>query len=165
MPAHEFLLEDYRLKVQYLTDQFQRMWNRFQFLLSLETVLAGLFFAPLSGARAVSAPSFAVVGIAVSLFWYVVGAEDRFLVETYRAQVKDAAKDVAVDVKVEGYTYVGELEKLGRRHHIPLIGALNVAYKSPVEWRIEQISVTHLAAIFPLLMLAFWLVMLGTTIH
>jgi hypothetical protein len=38
----EFLVEDYKLKVGYLTEHFSRVWTRFNFFISLETLVAGV---------------------------------------------------------------------------------------------------------------------------
>jgi hypothetical protein len=160
-PTRDFLLEDYRLKAQYLTDQFSRMWNRFQFLLTIETAVAGLYFAPLGDKRIVSAPAFAIIGITVSLFWYTVGAQDRAYVVWYRMQLENAAKKVAPAFGLDQYSYVGDETGFGSAHDLPVLGSFKVHFVSPLEWRVDRISVTHLAAAFPLLVLVFWIVMLS----
>jgi hypothetical protein len=37
----DFLLEDYKQKISYLTNHLQRMWRRFNFFVTLETALLG----------------------------------------------------------------------------------------------------------------------------
>jgi len=37
MELDDFLLEDYKLKIAYLTNHFDRMWNRFNFFVGIET--------------------------------------------------------------------------------------------------------------------------------
>jgi hypothetical protein len=58
---------------------FGRMWTRFNYFVGIETALIGgkLIF----GNRKLS-PEVAIVGVVVSLIWYVMGGEDRFLVRS-----------------------------------------------------------------------------------
>lgn len=146
----EFRLKDYELKVTYLVGEFERMWTRFQFLLGIETLLVGLFFAPLQPTRLVSASFFAAIGLAASLFWYVVGAEDKYLVWLYRGQVQEAAGKVIEILGIsDGYQFVGQTEV-----------KQNPRFISPIEWRYRAISITTLVAIFPILTVFLWLVLL-----
>src|SRR5882672_9827951 len=89
----DFLIKDYELKIRYLTDHFSRMWTRFNYFIGIESALIGgkLIFGGGKLSRGV-----AIVGAVVSLIWYVMGAEDRFLVRVYRDEhVKNAASLVA----------------------------------------------------------------------
>src|SRR5260221_1758717 len=95
MNADDFLARDYELKVRYLTDHFQRMWTRFNFFVTIESALVGGKF--ILGAGKLTA-GLAVVGVVLSLIWYIFGAEDRFLVRVYRKQVEDAARKLAESV-------------------------------------------------------------------
>ena len=146
----DFRLKDYELKVTYLVGEFERMWNRFQYLLGLETLLVGLFFAPLQPTRLVSASFFAAIGLAASVLWYVVGAEDKYLVWLYRAQVQEAAHKVIEILRLgDDYQFVGQTEVKG-----------NPRFITPIEWRYPAISITTLVAIFPILTVVLWLVLL-----
>lgn len=140
----EFLRDDYHLKVDYLKDQFTRMWNRFQFMLGLETAVAGLYFVPLGTGGVARALAFSVLGLIVSLGWWVMGAEDRFLVVLYRDQVKEAAEKAAATVGITRPVYVGDESHAERRR------------QNPIEWRREWISITRLPAIFALVAIALW---------
>ena len=85
----------------------------------------------------------------VSLIWYIMGAEDRFLVRVYRDHVKNAddlvAKSVWGDTRPP-YCHVGEVKESSKSLHWELSG-----------WRLEPISTTRLAALIPLLVLIAWL--------
>jgi hypothetical protein len=41
LPPREFLLSDYELKVEYLTEHFGRMWTRFNYFVGIESALVG----------------------------------------------------------------------------------------------------------------------------
>jgi hypothetical protein len=147
LPPREFLLNDYELKVEYLTEHFGRMWTRFNYFVGIESALVGgnLIF----GDGKLS-PQIAIVGVVVSLIWYVMGAEDRFLVRVYRGHVKDAADLIAETMWNAAahipYRHVGEVEESSRTLKWELSG-----------WRVEAISTTRLAAWIPLVVLLTWL--------
>jgi hypothetical protein len=67
-----FLQKDYELKITYLTDQFARMWNRFNYFVAIEAALVGgKFLIP----NEVLSRALAIVGVLISALWYVMGAE------------------------------------------------------------------------------------------
>ena len=153
LPPKDFLVKDYELKVRYLTDQFSRMWTRFNYFVSIESALVGgkLIFGNGKLSREV-----AIVGAVVSLIWYVMGAEDRFLVRVYRGHVKDAADLLAKavwDNSAQGpYVHVGEVSESSKGLRWELSG-----------WRSEHLSTTRLAALIPLMALFTWLGLLIVT--
>lgn len=146
LPPKDFLIKDYELKVGYLTQHFGRMWTRFNYFVGIESALVGgkLIF----GSGKLSS-EVAIVGAIASLIWYVMGAEDRYLVRVYRAHVKDAADLLAKavwDAATHGpYRHVGEVAESSKRLDWELSG-----------WRVESISTTRLAAWIPLLALLTW---------
>jgi hypothetical protein len=87
MASKDFLFEDYKVKVQYLTDHFSRMWIRFNFLLTLNTALFAFSFQK---GTTTFGPLFAGAGIVLCVLWYVFGANDNHLVEVYRKQIEDS---------------------------------------------------------------------------
>jgi hypothetical protein len=83
-----FLKDDYKYKIDYLTAHMTRMWTRFNFFVTLETALLGgrvIFMGE------EPTPMIGVAGIVLSLIWYTMGAQDRFLMDFYRWQVMEAA--------------------------------------------------------------------------
>src|SRR5688572_31501910 len=86
-----FLIEDYKYKIDYLTAHMTRMWTRFNFFVTLETALLGGRVL-LVGDK--PAPMVGIAGMFLSLVWYVMGAQDRFLMDFYRWQVMEAAERV-----------------------------------------------------------------------
>lgn len=146
LPQKDFLIKDYELKIAYLTDHFSRMWTRFNYFVGIESALMGgnLIFS-----NGKLSPEVAMVSAIVSLIWYVMGAEDRFLVRIYRGHVTDAAALVARSVWGDTQPHfcpVGEIKDSWKAIHWELSG-----------WRLEPISTTRLAAIIPLLVVIAWL--------
>jgi hypothetical protein len=171
----DFLQKDYELKITYLTDQFARMWNRFNYFVAIETALVGgmLLISNRELSRVL-----VIAGVLISALWYAMGAEDRYLVRLYRYQVKKAA-EAAVKIiwtdkdTQDAYHYVGQVDKPMRyelreyeRLEMDSKGIRKSFWKRLIElewlsgWRVEPISTTRLAALFPLLVLLLWLIML-----
>ncbi len=163
MKPEDFLLRDYELKVRYLTDHFQRMWTRFNFFVTMETALVGrkVIFGSGQLSRDV-----ATVGGVLSVVWYVFGAEDRFLVRVYRKSVQEAATNLlelfsqAEETSIKPYLYVGEIDEIAKDlvaedRKKPLVQR---CIERLAGWRRQSISTTRLAALFPLLVLLFWVI-------
>jgi hypothetical protein len=148
------LFEDYKVKVQYVTDQFGRMWTRFSFLLTLQTALIGILIVQanqghliLSGGRIIVAS----LGLVTATYWYVVGAEDRYLVALYRHHVKEVYEKLATRSPVlSEISFAGDVQAHLRKSK----------FFDPLEWRIPQLSTTRLAVVFPLMVLVFWVFVL-----
>jgi hypothetical protein len=115
-----------------------------------------------------------VTGAVVAACWYVFGAQDKFLVETYRSQIRyvlhelfaggkfsarlcfDDRKDEQGSVGSGGttlpcYPYTGgtdtwgDIRKGGRCWQ-------------RLCWRSDYLSITYLAAGFPVLVFVFWMI-------
>lgn len=142
----DFWIDSYKLRIDYITKQLDRMWNRFQLLLSIDIALAGLVFAPLSEKRLFGTSIFALLGVLVSLFWYLVGAEDRFLVQVYREQLRRDTDEVKKLLNLPHYIAVGDTEAPTR------------VTRDPVQFRFSAISITRLVVLFPMLFMVFFVV-------
>ena len=185
LTPEDFLLEDYKQKIGYLTQHFGRMWTRFNFFVSLETALLGGKLL-LVGDK--PSPIIGLAGITLSLIWYVMGAEDRFLADFYRWQVYEAAgrikdalamifsaeskppdekKSQQVNLTALAQTasneYVGrvddDLEQLYHEWKKKKIkGPVHQRLEQISTWRSESFSTTHLAAWIPLITCVAWAV-------
>ncbi len=142
-PDHDELLrKDYELKISYLTAHLGRMWTRFNFFVTVESgLVAGLVFTRDGGGFTGAAVYFAAAEAVLSAIWWVFGAQDRYLVESYRDAVKQAAE--RLDGRDIFPRYVGDPARERR-------------YVSLFEWRSDGISITRLAAIVPFVLLVFW---------
>lgn len=153
MDRDTFLAQDYQLKVEYTRDQFGRMWNRFSFLLSFDTALGGLILVRgFEGIRTSVEVSVAVIGVLISAFWYAVAAQDRYLVELYRAQALQVYAELArkydLSFPAAGDVRSKQLENSFLRDLVTV---------DALQWRIGAISTTRLAVLFPLISLVAWL--------
>src|SRR5712692_654250 len=161
MDEQDFLLRDYKLKIRYLSDHFQRMWTRFNFFITIESALIGGKIIYGGGELNWQ---LALLGIVLSFIWYVFGAQDRYLVSVYRKQVEDAGQKVATTLWPQNstrrvYNHVGEVGKvaLEAQQGDAKQSFLGKVVERLSEWRVELLSTTRLAALFPFLISLIWL--------
>jgi len=151
MTTEDFAVEDFKLALSYLQEQFARLWQRFNFFLSVQTALFG-FLGWLAFEKGnLPAIRFACfLGIAVAALWYIVSAQDRALVESYRRRAKQAARKIArldsLGARGYGKNYVGAEAKSRCR-------AIDSWYWSPL-------SITRLPVWLSLFLILIWLVLL-----
>jgi hypothetical protein len=156
-----FWMKDYELKVAYLNGQFTRMWQRFQFFVTIQTALIGGRTA--FGAK--SSVPLAIAGAIISVAWFIIGAEDRYLVRCYRLQANAAGKAYAnctiSGTETESYEPVGRLKP--RSNELEFDLRSRPLLERLTEWRSEAISITRLPAWLALLALVGWLSVLVTS--
>jgi len=156
-----FLDKDYERKINYLLQQFARMWTRFNFFITLESsLIAGklIFKADPSNQW------FAWVGLGLSICWYVFGANDKQLVNVYKYGVEKAAEKIISLVDIEKvyvedkYYYVGKADI--KYKDVRGEDDRNELKMGLLHWRLKLLSITHLASAFPLLLVLAWLIYL-----
>jgi hypothetical protein len=154
MNPEEFVVEDYKLALDYLQGQFQRLWQRFNFFLSVQLALFGFVgFLAFKERSLAGLPLVGALGIFVSVLWYIVAAQDRFLVFTYRRRVESAAEKIAgiatLNTKDYGRTFIGVEAPSG--------------FESPgswYSWYLRPLSITRLPVWVSLLLTLVWLALL-----
>jgi hypothetical protein len=178
----EYLLEDYKVKVQYLTDHLSRMWTRFNFILVLNS---GLFAFSVQKDVDASDWLFILAGMVLSILWYAFGANDNYLVEVYRKQVecsfellglKKELQDPGNPNKLAYFSYAGDpqdRELLPQNMHFrPFLKWLLKRDKGSEQntnllqwrwirwWRGDEYSTSphYMAAIMPIAFLLLWIV-------
>lgn len=153
-PKVAFLQKDYDHKIAYLKDHYSRMWTRFNYFVGIETAITGGKILWAGGA--VSADWFAWLGVIVSLFWYMMGAQDRYLGVHYRRQVDAAGKALAETLGFDEYVPVGAVSNIKKAFD----------FRGPAEWRSKAFSTTRLAAWVPLAVMVLWVALaIGSAIQ
>ena len=89
----EFLVEDYKLKTDYLTKHFSRMLTRFNFFL---TIGSALFLLSMDQAFD-HAIFLSVLGTILSALWFFFAASDNYNADVYRKQILDLHKVIMSD--------------------------------------------------------------------
>lgn len=147
-----FLVEAYKTRIQFFSDHANRTWTRFNILLTVELALSGVFLNILfekgnSVGRLWMLPAF---GIVVSLLWYILAAQDTYAYLGYRNQIISVEELVIREVGVSDF---------------PRFNPLGSGKYSLFAWWSERISLPKLLALFPMLFILVWvvimLVMLG----
>lgn len=156
-PRQQLLLKEYELGIQYLTNQYSRMWMRFNFFITLDTALA-VALVGFSKDKWVPLLAIAIgtVGLITSVFWYVFGAQDRYYVEAYRRQIGHTAAELWK--REDSWPYIGlspvDIQRRTKKK-IP---------RTLLQWGWDPLSVTKLAAAFPLLVVLIWLALVITIV-
>lgn len=144
----DFLKQDYWQKIQYLKDHFTRLWNRFNYFLTVQSALFGATVLSPDKYRW-WVPLFAAL---VCILWYIFGAQDRFLVELYRKQIEQSLELIENRLSLgDDYYMVGQTENR-KKATIERFGITNEVY----QWRWGSLSTTKLPALFPLILMGIW---------
>ena len=150
-PGLDFLKEDYWQKVQYLKDHFTRLWNRFNYFLTVQSALFGATLLSPEKYRC----WIPIFGSLVCALWYVFGAQDRYLVDLYRKEIEKAVGQIRERISLTDYYYVGQTEDIADQ--MEKIENLNVK-QSFYQWRRGLLSTTKLPALFPVILLGIWVI-------
>ena len=150
MTAQDFVIKDYELKIRYMTDHLSRMWSRFNYMLGIQTAIAGgKFFLDNANNCKSEELAFGVIGFLFALLWYLLGAQDRYLFELYRKQVEKAFTNLGIDNLPKELSYVGRTQEAWEDKCVT---------KAWHTWRIESISSTKMVAIVPMVIMVLWVV-------
>jgi hypothetical protein len=175
----EFLIEDYKLKVNYLNNHFSRILTRFNFFLSIQIALFGVLGFFLFGkSRNVDAAIIPIIlGLATSVIWLAIGCQDRRLVMIYRGGMKLAANKIYKAFKsqhctLHGWTnehYVGSKKEVLSNderlldEHGEILKKSDLSFIDRLLFRRRHkkpISITGVPAIISAILIIFWLVSL-----
>lgn len=149
----DFLTEDYWQKVQYLKDHFTRLWNRFNYFLTIQSALFGATVLSPDKYRW-WVPIFAAL---VCALWYIFGAQDRYLVDLYRKEIEQALQPVRRELELKNYYFAGQVEDIpDQAEKINDLGVKPSFY----QWRWRFLSTTKLPALFPVILLFIWVIVL-----
>jgi hypothetical protein len=110
MKTEDFLLEDYKLKVEYYTGHLSRMWTRFNFFLTIEAALLGLASRELT--RSTCHPLL-LIGILLRVLWGVLGGLDLLYIRIYHRHLQSAYSLLKKETSglPPGYPYAGSTEE------------------------------------------------------
>lgn len=141
MDKADFLFKDYELKIRYLTDHLSRMWSRFNYMLSIQTVIAGGKFL---GDSEKYQGQFIFTGFLFASIWFLLAIQDRYLFVLYRKQVKTAFNKLEIK-DVENIDHVGQVECT--------IEKVTIAWHTR---RWEGLSSTKMAVFVPIVIAFLW---------
>ncbi|MBN1452114.1 MAG: hypothetical protein JW963_13945 [Anaerolineales bacterium] len=141
----EFLIEAYKIRAQLYSDLTSRMWSRFNYLLTANAALFGLFFNFWIDSDVVDGIFwFPVVGIIISMVWFVLGAQDRYYFEAFRAQTREVESEISNEL--------GVINLKGKE-----FGSAAVVKKDFLTWHWKFGSLSRLPALVPFLFVLIWI--------
>jgi hypothetical protein len=155
LTREDFLVEDYKLAVDHLSAQYERLWQRFNFFLTVHMALfgvAGWLYLEKDEPR--HEPLVALAALVLSGLWYAVGAQDRFLVEVYRERVGVAAERIA---RIEEL----QLPDFGRGY---VGAAVPRAWRGFSSWFLPSFGVTHMPVWVATGLFVVWTVILALSL-
>lgn len=159
-PSVEFLIEGYKVATSYYDGLMNRIWNRFNIMVTLDSALLALFLTLWFGSTSSKGEFlivFPVVGFVFSMLMYAQSAQDRFVSHEYYLQINDLKEIIASRLD------------LGSGHDLPMLFSKTPTlqgetksfyYKEIVSWRIRKLSLTRIPAWASLLFVLVW-TMLG----
>ncbi len=71
------LVHYYEVRMLALTEYSSRIWNRFNWFLTLELAIFGFFFTHLETLPANFASIVPIIGMVIAILWFLIGFEDR----------------------------------------------------------------------------------------
>lgn len=146
MDTQIFAIKDYELRITYLKDHLGRMWQRFNYMLGIQTAIAGgnfIFNDKIPGLE------FYVLGFVFAVLWYVLGAQDRYLFKFYQKQVATAFERIDATIAPKGISFVGQVDCAPEKIEND---------RDFFTWRIKAISSTKMAAIVPMVIAVLWVI-------
>lgn len=155
MDKKDFHLEDYKMKVDFFTKHFSRVWMRFNFFLAVQGASIGLGAKIILENKEVSLNEELILYYALNIFicvvWYIFGAQDRYLTILYRKQGHKSGRDCANAFGISDYEPVGSTENTSQE----ITPTFNI-----IQWRSNVFSMTRLPAVVPIIFTTGWLIIL-----
>src|SRR5262245_11382903 len=146
----EYVLEHYRALRDHFVSHGDRLWQRFNYFLTVEVALMGAFLLrPVDAAARVDAGA-PILGVILSIVWYIVVAQDLWFYDDARKKLFDYRKDVIVPKIPEWQSDSAEF--------VP------PAWKKPICFRIRGVGITPYSPICAVLFIVLWSAILGITI-
>ncbi|MGL5823769.1 MAG: hypothetical protein ACRCYU_02855 [Nocardioides sp.] len=91
-PEASALLEDYKLRIDFALNQLNRLQSQFQVLLTIEAAVLAAFVTAKNGALGGAAPWIAVLGVALSISWLMMGWVGRTRADALRKDLERAGR-------------------------------------------------------------------------
>ena len=132
------------------------MWTRLSYFVTVQLALfsaLGYVVFDSQGRDMGVVPVVPGPGMVTSLAWYVVGAQDRFLVTAYRDDLCATAKLLSEVLK--GLSWYGP-HYVGSRSGGPLRVHLEPDDSGFLSWYVEEWSITRVPSLLAIILLLFW---------
>lgn len=148
----DFLEKDYELKINFLVAQFDRVWKRFQFFLTIQSGLMVVYLGLKIDSQFFDSLHIPLIGVFLCLIWFVLGSQDKYVIELYRLHVKKAGIQLLDNINQDNEFQISEI----------IVGDTNYGEIDTkwYQWRNSSVSATKLLALFPVIVAFIWVVAL-----
>ena len=150
----KILERDYDRKNEQLHRHLNSLWVRFNFFITFQGILVGSRLISLSG-KSTGGFSYEIIilGLIVSIVWYMFAANDRYLVKLYRTHVDHAYQRMIAFLNTEKISF----DYLNNSEYVIQVSPDEQVKMNIFGWRLKKIGLTDYATLTPIVMTLFWL--------
>lgn len=148
------LERDYDRKNEQLHRHLNSLWVRFNFFITFQGILVGSRLLSLSG-KTNEGFSYEIIilGLVVSIVWYLFAANDRYLVKLYRTHLDHSYQRMIAFLNSEKVNF----DYLNNSEYVIQVNADEAVKMNVFGWRLKNIGLTDYATLTPIVLIAFWL--------
>jgi len=150
-----FLLEAYKVAIEYFDGYATRVATRFNILLGVDIALAGLLANSWLSATTLSSKGMFIIsllGLFISIFLYVQSAQDKFVLKRQIKRINDLRKEIETKIGRQ------DLPALFSPLDETDLGTRSFVFEGITSWRSNYLSLTRIPAVVSILLIVFWLV-------
>lgn len=149
----KILERDYDRKNEQLHRHLSSLWVRFNFFITFQGILVGSRFLSLSG-KSIDGFSYEIIilGLIVSVIWYLFAANDRYLVKLYRTHVDHAYQRMIAFLNSDKIHF----DYLNNSEYVIQVSPTEKVKMNVFGWRLKKIGLTDYATMTPIVMTVFW---------
>jgi hypothetical protein len=150
-----FLLEAYKVAIQYFDGYTTRVSTRFNILLGVDIALAGFLANSWLSAATLSPKGkfiISLLGLFISILLYVQSAQDKFVLKRQIKRINDLRKEIETKIGRQ------DLPALFSPLDETDLGTRSFVFEGITSWRSNHLSLTRILAVVSILLIVFWLV-------
>lgn len=146
-----FLIEAYKLAVNYFSGYADRIYNRFNIFLGIEIALSAIYASAWFQTKGTSIGEqlILMLGIIISLLLYIQSAQDNFVTKRHRERINNIRELIEKKVKLKNtpalFSPLDETDIYKR-----------LIFEDVTSWRAQFISVSRVRVITSLVFVFFW---------
>ncbi len=148
------LERDYDRKNEQLNRHLNSLWVRFNFFITFQGILVGSRLLSFSD-KGDKGFSFEIIilGLVVSIVWYMFAANDRYLVKLYRVHLNHAYQRMIAFLNSEKVKF----DYLNNSEYVIQVSPDDTVEMNIFGWRLKRIGLTDYATLTPIVLLLFWI--------
>jgi len=151
----DFMIDAYKSAIKYYSDYMNRIWNRFNIMLSLDTALVGLWLTFWINNQSILSKNLVVLpilGFIVSTLMYFQSAQDRYVVGRLQHQINKLKDKILEDLDADK-----EMPVLFYPFDEMALRKKSFVFEGITSWRSRAVSLTRLPVLSSLIFIFLWL--------